>query len=116
MRKFLLKLLLLFLPILLVALGCEFYITKQVNAGKRYYFQADWHDLKNHNSDVLFVGNSRTWVHVDPFAIQNRFHIKCEVIAQDGQGAQILWLKFKQYVNNNKTPREIYLQFDPWSV
>ncbi|MFZ4786367.1 MAG: hypothetical protein ACOYLH_12890 [Flavobacteriales bacterium] len=92
----------------------EMWIGKELSSGKRYYFQADWHDLANHQSEILFVGNSRTWVQVDPFYIQNKFNTSCEIIAQDGQDIQVVWLKLKEYLKHNEAPKEIYLQFDPF--
>lgn len=101
---------------ILYAIGCvaEMWIGSQLKHGKRYFFQGDWHDLANHNSDIIFVGNSRTWVHVDPFFIQKEFNTSCEVVAQDGQDIAIVWLKLKEYLKNNKAPKELYLQFDPF--
>lgn len=90
----------------------ELYLSDKLNKGYRYFFQGDWHDLKNHNSDVIFLGNSRTWVHCNPFVVQKKFGIKAEVLAQDGQTIHLLWLKFKEYLKSNRVPKELYLQFD----
>jgi hypothetical protein len=113
MNRFLKNILFYFIVFLAILFLFECLIYYKINNGNRYYFQADWHDLKNHNSDILFIGNSRTWVHVDPFKIQNRFKVKCEIIAVDGQGPHLTWLKFKEYIKSNTIPKEIYLQFDP---
>lgn len=114
MKRFIFKSL--FFIGIIYALGCavEFWIGTQLKEGKRYFFQGDWHDLDNHNSEILFVGNSRTWVHVDPFFIQKKFNTTCEVVAQDGQDIAIVWLKLKEYLNHNQAPKELYLQFDPF--
>lgn len=114
MKRFLLKISIYLFLLLVFALSAEYLITKRVNQGFRYSFQADWHDLKNHNSEILFIGNSRIWVHVDPFAIQEKFRTKCEIIGINGQGPHLLWLKFKEYSQHNIPPKEIYLQFDPF--
>jgi len=88
-------------------------IDKRMVAGNRYSFQGDWHDLANHNSEVLFVGNSRTWVHINPFTFTKKTKLTSEVIGQDGQRAQVLFIKLKQYLKSNKKPKHIVLQFDP---
>lgn len=116
MRIFFKKIILLLACILIPAILLELYISNKLNHGYRYYFQGDWHDLANHNSDVLFIGNSRTWVHINPFEVQKRFNIKAEIIASDGQDVHFVWEKFKQYIRNNRVPSEIYLQFDPFFV
>ena len=91
-------------------------LTSELNRGIRYNFQADWHDLKNHNSEVLFVGNSRTWVHINPFEVEKQTGLSAEIIGHDAGDIQLLWLKFKQYAKNNCIPKYLFLQFDPFFV
>ena len=112
MKKFIFQLFIFLLIIAVISYFFEYFVTFKLKSGNRYYFQADWHDLKNHNSDVLIIGNSRSYVHCDPLKIQNKFNISAEVLAQNGQSIQLLWLKFKEYIRVNKFPKEIYLQFD----
>lgn len=88
-------------------------IDERIVKGNRYSFQGDWHDFANHNSEVVFIGNSRTWVHINPFKFSKKTNLSSEIIGQDGQRAQILFLKFKEYLKNNKTPKAIVIQFDP---
>jgi hypothetical protein len=98
----------------MIAFALEVKISQNVKKKDyRYYVQFDWFDNKNHNSDVLFIGNSRTWVHVDPFIIQDSTNLSCEIIAGDGQGPQLLFAKVKNYLKYNKSPRMMMLQFDP---
>jgi hypothetical protein len=114
MKRFITQIILYTVGIFLLFFSIEWLMGKSLDEGKRYYFQADWHDLKNHNADVLVIGNSRTWVHYDPFLIEKKTGLKTEAIAQDGQGAQVVWLKFKTYFKNNSAPHKILLQFDHW--
>lgn len=116
MRKFILKLVVLIGVIGMPAFLMEIYISFKLDKGYRYAFQADWHDLKDHHSEILFIGNSRTWLHVDPFVVMQRFNTSAEIIAADGQDVHFLWEKFRQYRRYNKQPREIYLQFDPFFI
>jgi hypothetical protein len=112
MKKFIFKIFNFFLIIVLLSYFIEYFVTFKLKSGNRYYFQSDWLDLKNHNSDVLIIGNSRSFVHCDPFMIQNKFNISAEVLAQNGQSIHLLWIKFKEYIKVNNFPKEIYLQFD----
>jgi len=111
-KKFLLKVFGFILGTMVISFLFELYIGHKLDKGYRYYFQADWHDLKNHNSDMLFVGNSRTLEHFDPFFIEHKFGVKAEVLSQEGQHVNFLWLKFKQYLKSNPPPKEVYLQSD----
>ena len=114
MRQFLYKISIYILAILLLAYLLELFISRQLNHGFRYHFQADWHDLKHHNADVLIVGNSRVWVQFDPFLIQNKTGLATEILSQEGQSVDLLWLKFKAYLKVNHDPKYLLLQFDPF--
>jgi hypothetical protein len=98
----------------MAALLFEGLVSYRLESGSRFYFQNDWHDLKNHNSQVLFIGNSRIWVQVNPFYIDSVFNIKSEVIAQDGQTIDMLWYKFREYTRHNDAPKELYVLADPF--
>jgi hypothetical protein len=89
-------------------------INKRIIAGHRYSFQGDWHDLANHNSDVVFVGNSRTLKHINPFSFTRKTSLSAELISQDGQRPKFLFYKFKTYLECNETPKVLVLQFDPY--
>jgi hypothetical protein len=116
MLIFLKKIILLLACILIPAYLLEIYISHKLSNGYRYYFQGDWHDLAGHNSDILFVGNSRTWTQVNPFQVQQALGVRAEIIAADGQDVHFVWEKFKTYIQVNKLPSEVYLQFDPLFV
>lgn len=116
MKHFTIRIILYLTIIFFIFLGAEFYVSRQLLEGKRYYFQADWHDLGGHNSDVVFIGNSRTWTQIDPTQIMDSLGIDCEIIAQDGQTIGFLWLKFKEYLKVNPKPSDVYIQFDPWFI
>jgi hypothetical protein len=112
--KFIRKIFIFLLIILLISLLLEVKINININKkNQRYYVQFDWFDNKNHNSDILFIGNSRTWVQVDPIIIQDSANYTCEIVAADGQGPQLLFAKVKNYLKSNKSPRVMVLQFDP---
>lgn len=114
MKKFITKIASIFLPIIILLFGIEAYISSELAKGKRYCIQADWHDLRNHNSDVVYIGNSRMRNHINPDIIEKETGKKVEIIGQDGQDMHFMWLKFKEYEKCNKKPQSIFLQFDPF--
>ena len=79
----------------------------------QYLLQADWHIKRNYTNKVLFIGNSRTWVHVDVKEFSSQTQVKAYSLAQNGRGSEVLWYKFIKYMENNPPPELIYLQFDP---
>ncbi|MCB9045024.1 MAG: hypothetical protein H6550_02675 [Chitinophagales bacterium] len=113
MTKFLantaLFLTIIFLPFLVI----EGIVTYKLRNNFVVTLHSDWHTLEGHNSDVLFIGNSRVWTHIDPVAVGYHIGANCEDLAQDGQSVNMLWWKFKEYTKHNKKPKEIYVQADP---
>lgn len=86
------------------------------NYNKRTSDFEDWHTLDGINADVLFVGNSRTWVHYDPQHWGTTFNKKFYCLAQDGYTINILYAKLEKYLEDNKKPDVIFLQVDPLFV
>lgn len=82
----------------------------------RFLLQADWHIRHNAYNECLYIGNSRTWVHVDAEMITNAVHKKSYCLAQDGREAKILFWKLKTYLLFNRNPKEIFIQFDPYFI
>ena len=81
---------------------------------KQYALQADWDNKIQENYDNLFVGNSRLWVQLDLKSFNQQTNVKSYALSQDGGKVDVLWSKFKVYLKNNRAPRRIFLQFDPY--
>lgn len=78
----------------------------------RYYVQFDWFDNVQHNSQILALGNSRTWVQLNPFIVADSLQKSCEIIACDGQDATLVYYKLKNYLLYNSLPEILAIQFD----
>lgn len=72
----------------------------------------DWAFLKEVDVSTLWIGNSRTWVHVNPKYLNERFGENSYVLATDGQSLSVNYLKFKHYYQNKQNLKTINLQFD----
>lgn len=111
MRKFLLKVIL-FLGVVLVLAAMA-----EVMIALRYEQQASalesWHVMKGVDADILFVGNSRTRVHVDNEAVGKCYNKKVYNITQEGYNLDIFVAKIKKYLEGNKKPELIVCQVDP---
>ena len=116
MKTFIFKILIFLAAHGVLFLSVEQLITYRLKNGYRATSQNDWHDLKNHNSEIVFIGASKIFFEVDPFAVTRKFGVKAEVISQDGQTIDVLWYKFLQYVSVNTKPKEIYVLCDPFFV
>lgn len=73
----------------------------------------DWSYIEELDKEELYVGNSRTWVHVDIQEISSKTNVKSYALAHDGGDIHILYLKLKKYLTFADSPSRINLQFDP---
>lgn len=115
MRTFLIRITKFVLPILLslyiVGLGMEYMLYR--NTRELFYtFQADWHLYHPKKMQALFIGNSRTGVHVDMPYLTKAYDVPMYAICQDARRLDILWWKFKKYLERNPKPKAIVLQMD----
>lgn len=72
----------------------------------------DWNYIDNINADWLFLGNSRTWVHIDPSMILNKLGHSSYCLAHDGGDVILVYQKLKKYHDDSKDLKKIFLQFD----
>jgi hypothetical protein len=113
MKIFILKTTLYILFIYFVFLFLELLIQNKITKPHvRYYVQFDWFDNANHNSQILALGNSRTWVQLNPFTIADSTLKSCEIIACDGQDPTLVFYKLKNYLKTNQFPEIMIVQFD----
>ena len=116
MKKFIKKILLFFSVILIPFLIVELIITIKQKNNFIVTTHNDWHTLEGHNSEVLFIGNSRVWTHFDANRIGEYINAPVEDLAQDGQSVNMLWYKFQRYLDVNEKPKEIYVLVDPFFI
>lgn len=99
----------------IIGITVEKIISSNLNKN-RFFLQEDWHIIHDKYNEYLFLGNSRTWVHVDAQMITNITKKKSYCLAQDGREAKIFYWKLKTYLKYNKTPKIVFIQFDPFCI
>lgn len=82
----------------------------------QFQLQEDWHIRHKEYNELLFLGNSRTWVQVDAEMISKSTHKKTYCLAQDGRETRVLFWKLKTYLLLNKSPKQLFIQFDPFFI
>ena len=82
----------------------------------QFQIQEDWHIKHKDFNEILFIGNSRTWVQFDVQLITQKIKKKAYCLAQDGRDSRILFWKLKKYLEINRAPKQIFLQFDSYFI
>lgn len=115
MRPFLGKLIKFVLVLLaglyLLGLGVEYKLYRNTRDGY-YVRQADWHLRHKKNIKALFVGNSRTSTQINLPALVDSYKVPMYCLGQDARRLDILWVKFKKYIERNPKPKVLVLQID----
>ncbi len=111
MKKLLYKVMLFLGVILVLAAAAEVVIW--ANYSKQASSLESWHTMAGVDADILFVGNSRTRVHIDNEAVGACYHKKAYNITQEGYNLDIFVAKIKKYLESNKKPELIICQVDP---
>ena len=117
MPKFLKKLLQ-FSLIYIVVIGSigliiEFFIARNVRL-KQFQLQEDWHVKHIDKIDGLFVGNSRIYQMTDIPYLEKKLGLNFYSLSMGSRGSKVLYYKLKSYLEFNKSPKFVFLQFDPF--
>lgn len=77
-----------------------------------------WNDIYsgNINSDIAIYGSSRAWVHIDPSILEDSLNLKAYNFGIDGHNFWLQYLRHKEYLKYNNSPKIILLSVDVFSL
>ena len=86
MKKFLSKILIFVLPAWLLLLVVDYWFSQEAKQSNDYVIEA-WYDLMNGdiNADVIVMGSSRAWVHIDPLILDSILGVNTYNLGIDGR-------------------------------
>lgn len=117
MKKFIYRILLFVLPAISVLAIVDFVYSKA--AAKSNYFSIEaWYDLMNGNidADVIVMGSSRAWVHVNPQILDSVLNTTTYNIGIDGSCINRQIHKYNVFRNLNRKPKLIIQNIDQASL
>ena len=120
MKKFLIKLALFLLPIVLLAYAADIFISynlKKSNEFVKGEFNT-WNDLyeNNVNSKILIMGSSRAWVHLDATMIGDSLHTSAYNLGIDGHNFWIQNYRKVLAMRQNVKPKLIIQSIDVFTL
>jgi len=119
MKKFLIKIVFFLIPLLLLMVLADFYITKKLKNNHEYPGEIEvWNDIykSNINTDIAIYGSSRAWVHIDPKILEDSLNMKAYNFGIDGHNFWLQYLRHKEYLEYNKQPKLIIMSVDVFSL
>ncbi len=120
MRKFLLRILVFTLPILIVAYPIDYLISKYLSESNNYGIGEIkiWKDIYSGkiNSDLVIYGSSRAWLHISPKIIEDSLQISSYNLGMDGHNFWLQYFRHKELLQFNKKPKYIILSVDIFTL
>ncbi len=120
MKRFLIQFALFLLPIVLLAYGLDVFISSnlrrstQINKGE----MTVWSDLydKKVNAEVLVMGSSRAWVHLDATMIADSLHTTAYNLGMDGHNFWMQNFRFGLAMQQPVKPRVVIQSIDVFTL
>lgn len=111
MRKFLRKVSILFLLVLLIAFILDFIFTQTFQQGNT--FKTQWlEQIKNEQFDYVLMGSSRAYWNIDCQEINERTQKKGISLADNNFYPSDILIRFKRFLENNNQTKKVLLQID----
>ncbi len=119
MKKFLKKLLVFFLPAILLAWPLDYILSSRLRRSHDYGGVYEvWNDIYNGEirCDIAIYGSSRAWVQFNPSIMQNELGRAVYNFGMDGQTFWLEYMQHLEYLDNNTAPTQIILEMDIFSL
>lgn len=117
MRKFLCNILIFGLLFLGTTIPID-YVYSKLATRSHYVSIEAWYDLMNGkiDADVVAVGSSRSWVHINPVILDSVLHVNTYNLGMDGSPVNRQVHKYHLFRKYNRKPKLIIQNIDVWSL
>jgi hypothetical protein len=121
MKKFIQRISLFILPIILISFFVDNYISINLKKSNSYAESeySTWNAIIDGkiNSEILIYGSSRAWVHINPTMITNSLNVSTYNMGIDGHNFWLQYLRHSLLLENNNTkPKIIILSLDIFTL
>lgn len=116
MKNFIKQVLLFFLPLIFLSVVLDFLISNQLKKSNTHAFREYpvWNDIYsgNINADILIMGSSRAWRHIDPNVMEDSLGMTSYNLGMDGQHLPMQLWRYETFLKKNHTPKVIIYSLD----
>lgn len=119
MKKFLIKLIIFIMPIILLSIPLDYFLSNHLkNSNSCNGEFLVWNDIFNSrvNSDIVIYGSSKAWVSFSPKIIEDSLKCTAYNLGIDGHNFWLEYLRHKELLKYNTTPKYIILSLDMFSL
>jgi hypothetical protein len=119
MKKFLTKILLFILPLMIIAFPLDYLISSNL---KKSVVHVDgeyliWNEIYTEKIDVdiAIYGSSRAWIHISPEILQDSLGLSAYNFGIDALNFEYQYFRHKEYLKHNPKPKYIIISGDLFS-
>ena len=120
MKRFLIKFALFLLPIVLLAYGLDVFISSNLRKSNGFTKgeMTVWNDLydKKVNSEILIMGSSRAWVHLDATMIGDSLKTRAYNLGMDGHNFWMQNYRFQLAMQQQVKPKVVIQSIDVFTL
>lgn len=117
MRKFIFTILSFLLPLFSCLLIADYIISEKTQLSNERMIEA-WYDLMHSkiDADIIVMGSSRAWVHINPLILDSILGIKTYNLGIDGSDVNRQIHKYNLFRKYNRKPQLIIQNIDIWAM
>ncbi len=119
MKRFLYKISLLLLPLILISYPVDIFISNQLkqshNLSGEYEVLSDLYG-GHANCDIAIYGSSRAWVHINPQILEDSLGVSAYNFGIDGHNFWLSYLRHLDLLKYNDKPKQIIMSVDIFAL
>ena len=120
MKKFIIKMCIFFLPIIVLAFPLDIFISTNLKHSNKFAEKEypTWNAIfeEKVNSNILIFGSSRAWIHINPTIMSDSLHISTYNLGIDGHNFWLQYLRYQQLLKFDKRPKLIICSLDYFTL
>jgi len=116
MKLFLKQVLFFFIPLILLSVLLDYFITIQLKKSNSHAFKEYpvWNDIYSGkiNADLLVMGSSRAWKHIDSNVLEDSLGLSTYNLGMDGHHLPMQLWRYATFLQKNHRPKVIVYSLD----
>lgn len=116
MKSFIKQVLIFFLPLIFLSVVLDYLISNQLKKSNTHAFREYpvWNDIYSGkiNADLLIMGSSRAWRHIDPNVLEDSLGLSSYNLGMDGQHLPMQLWRYETFLKKNPIPKVIVYSLD----
>lgn len=119
MKRFLLKIALFLLPIFILSVVADYWLSSRLKKSHSYAGEMEvWNDVYSGAAecDLAIYGSSRSWVHINSRILEDTLNLRTYNFGINGHNFWLQYFRHLEFIDNNPKPKYIIMGVDIYSL